>query len=72
METAKLSLTAMPSKAERQKVADTLKVVAELDFDEVVILGFKNGSSFLHHSKIEDTPRLIGAIEWIKHRIMEK
>lgn len=62
----------LPDKGMRAKVADTLKTVGEQDFDEVVVLGFKNGKSYLHHSMIADTPRVVGAIEWIKHRLLEK
>lgn len=62
----------LPDKGERAKVADTLKTVMEQDCDEVVILGFKDGKSYLHHSMIADMARLVGAIEWIKHRLMEK
>jgi hypothetical protein len=64
------NLTSIPTKTERNLVADTLKTVGEQDFDEVVILGFKNGKSYLHHSKIDDMSKLIGAIEWLKFRIM--
>lgn len=68
----KTNLTALPSRAERRKVEDTLRTVGEQEFDEVVVLGFKDGRSYLFHSMIDDTPRVIGAIEWIKHRLMEK
>lgn len=57
------NLKVLPSKSERQKVDDTLRVVGEQNFDEVVILGFKDGRSYLHHSKIENTTLVIGAIE---------
>lgn len=66
-----MTLTTLPSIPERNKVPDILKTVSEQDFDEVVILGFKDGKSYLHHSMIHDTPRLIGAIEWLQHRLME-
>ncbi len=65
------NLKVLPSKSERQKVADTLRVVAEQDFDEVVVLGFKDGKSYLHHSKIENTTLVIGAIECLKYRLLE-
>lgn len=61
----------LPQRGERSKVSDTLKTVSEQDFDEVVIIGYKNGKSYLHHSKIADTPKLIGTIEMIKYRLLE-
>lgn len=65
------NLTVIPAKGERQKVSDTLRIVGEQGFDEVVVLGFKNGRSYLHHSKIENMPSLIGAIECLKYRLLE-
>lgn len=65
------NLTLLPRKSERQKVDDTLRIVGEQNFDEVVVIGFKDGKSYLHHSKIENTTLVIGAIEWIKHRLLE-
>jgi hypothetical protein len=66
------NLTVLPTKGDRQKVDDTLKAVAEQQCDEVVVLAFKDGKSYLHHSKIENMSTLIGAIEWLKYRLMEK
>lgn len=57
------TLKAMPSRAERQQVNATLDNVRAENFDEVVILGFKNGATYLHHSKIASVPLLVGAIE---------
>lgn len=68
---AETNLSALPTRTERNLVADTLKTATEQDFDEVVLLGFKDGKSYLFHSKIEDIPKLIGAIEWLKFRMMQ-
>ena len=61
----------LPTKRERHRVDEALKEAGEQDYDEVVILGFKDGKSYLLHSQIESTVRLIGAIEWLKFRMME-
>jgi len=64
------NLTVLPSKADRRKVDDTLQKVKDAGFDEVVIIGFKNGKSYLNHSKIENINTLVGSIEDMKYRLL--
>lgn len=57
---------------DRQKVSETLQTVTEQEFDEVLILGWKDGKTYMHHSALQNTLEVIGALEVLKFRLQEK
>ena len=64
-------VTIIPTKRERARVDDTLKTVTEQEFDEVLILGWKDGRTYLHHSYLDNTLLTLGALEALKFRLQE-
>lgn len=65
-------LHVLPSRGEQQKVTDTLQQAIAANFDEVVLLGFKDGKTFLMHSKIANDILVMGALEDMKMRMRFK
>ena len=47
-----------------------LESAIEQDFDSVIVLGYKNGTVACQYSKIESITRVIGALEYAKHRLL--
>ncbi len=64
-------VTTIPTKRERAGVEKTLQTVKEQEFDQVLILGWKDGRTFMHHSYIENTLLTLGALENLKFRLQE-
>lgn len=62
----------LPTVGERQHVGEILAHVAGENYDEVVVLGFKDGRTYLNHSRIANEVLLIGAIEVMKLRMITK
>ena len=57
---------------DRKKVEETLQTVIEQEFDEVLVLGWKDGKTYMHHSALGDVVRTLGAMEILKFRLQEK
>ena len=51
-------------------VVKTLREAIELDFNSVIIFGFKEGQIYVESSGAEDNLKLIGALEMAKHHIL--
>lgn len=62
----------LPTTGERQHVGEILAHVAGENYDEIVVLGFKDGRTYLNHSRIANEVLLIGAIEVMKLRMITK
>jgi len=43
----------------------------ESEFESVIVLGYKNGAMHIRKSAAVDFLKLIGALEWAKHRYID-
>lgn len=57
---------------ERKGVERTLDLAREQEFDEILILGWKDGRTYMSNSGLDDILRVIGAMEVLKFRLQEK
>jgi hypothetical protein len=57
---------------EANKVLDVLAAAADRNYDEVVVLGMKDGRAYLHHSRFASGYQLVGALADIQHQILER
>lgn len=65
------TLTALPSKGHQNEVRERLLDAVKAEYDEVFIIGYKDGILHTTHSGYKDIERKLGAIELLKHNMID-
>lgn len=64
-------VTALPSRGDQNEVRERLLDALKAEYDEVFIIGTKDGSLHTTHSGYKDIERKLGALELLKFNMIE-
>ena len=65
-----MAVTKLPNK-KKETVKDILTTTMEQDYDEVLVVGFKDGKFFMQHSEISNAVKVLGALTMLQHEILK-
>lgn len=65
-----MAVSKLPNK--RKDTAKEMLTLAALeDYDEVIIVGFKDGKFYMQHSEVFDAAKILGSLMMIQHEILK-
>lgn len=64
-------ITALPGRGDQNEVRQRLQNALEQEYDEVFIIGTKDGLLHTTHSGYKDIERKLGALELLKHNLID-
>ena len=64
-----MSITKLPNK-KKESVADVLDSAKQDDYDEVIVVGFKNGRYHITNSDLTDGLKVVGALAMAQYEIL--
>lgn len=65
-----MAVSKLPNK--RKDTAKEMLTLAALeDYDEVIIVGFKDGKFYMQHSEVSDAAKILGSLMMIQHEILK-
>ena len=65
-----MAVTKLPNK-KKEAVKEILTTTMEQDYDEVLIVGFKDGKFFMQHSEVADASKVLGTLVMLQHEILK-
>ena len=65
------NIKVISNRADKNQVAEVFSEAVDMNFEEVIIFGFKDNQIFTKRSKVTDTLRTVGALEIAKHDLMK-
>jgi hypothetical protein len=57
-------------RGDKNKVNIILDETKEMDFDEIIVFGYKHNKIHTKSSGIDDSMRTVGALEYAKHQLL--
>lgn len=65
-------ITALPSRGDKNEVKEKLQAAIAQEYDEVFIIGTKDGMLHTTYSGYKDIERKLGALELLKFNMIER
>lgn len=65
-----MAVTKLPNK-KKEAVKEILTITIEQEYDEVLIVGFKDGKFYMQHSNVDDAARVLGTLVMLQHEILK-
>jgi len=63
-------LKVIGGRGDKNKVNTTIDESKEMNFDEIIIFGFKDNKIYTKSSTVNDTMRTVGALEYAKQQLL--
>lgn len=65
-----MAVTKLPNK-KKEAVKEILTITIEQEYDEVLIVGFKDGKFYMQHSNVDDATKVLGTLVMLQHEILK-
>jgi len=65
-----MSVTKLPNK-KKESAKEVLNIAMEQDYNELVIIGFKDGKYYVQHTELADGMKVIGALTIAQYELLK-
>lgn len=65
-----MAVTKLPNK-KKESAKEVLNIAIEQDYNEVIVIGFKDGNYCVQYTELTDGMKVIGALTMAQHELLK-